>query len=145
MKARKEKLERLVDDVVSSYHSGFNKAIHNYSEILRLFTKAQDQVDEIKQSLHDARVRLGSHSKILQQQWNASVMLKAFLETLDRVEELLNLSSKAERAAKQERFAEALQSVQGALALMERTGLKEVGQLGEVQDKLNRLKADLGG
>ena len=42
-------------------------------------------------------------------------------------------------------LAEALQSVQGALALMERTGLKEVGQLEEVQSKLDRLKADLGG
>ena len=63
MKARKEKLERLVDDVVSSYHSGFNKAIHNYSEILRLFTKAQDQVEELKDlclASFSSQVRRGS-------------------------------------------------------------------------------------
>ena len=33
-----------MDDVVQSYHNGFNKAIHNYSRILRLFSESKDQV-----------------------------------------------------------------------------------------------------
>ena len=32
-----------MDDVVQSYHNGFNKAIHNYSRILRLFSESKDQ------------------------------------------------------------------------------------------------------
>ena len=36
-------MEDLVDDVVQSYHNGFNKAIHNYSRILRLFSESKDQ------------------------------------------------------------------------------------------------------
>ena len=34
-----------MDDVVQGYHSGFNKAIHNYSRILDLFSIAQTEVE----------------------------------------------------------------------------------------------------
>lgn len=37
-------IEELVDAVVEGYHSGFNKSIHNYSQILRLFTESKLQV-----------------------------------------------------------------------------------------------------
>lgn len=30
--------------MVEGYHSGFNKSIHNYSQILRLFTESKMQV-----------------------------------------------------------------------------------------------------
>lgn len=36
--------EELVDAVVEGYHAGFNKSIHNYSLILRLFTESRLQV-----------------------------------------------------------------------------------------------------
>ena len=44
LRAQRERVEDLVDDVVQSYHNGFNKAIHNYSRILRLFSESKDQV-----------------------------------------------------------------------------------------------------
>ena len=34
----------MVDEVVDCYHNGFAKAIHNYSEILDLFSEAKLQV-----------------------------------------------------------------------------------------------------
>ena len=37
-------IEELVDAVVEGYHGGFNKSIHNYSQILRLFTESKLQV-----------------------------------------------------------------------------------------------------
>lgn len=37
-------MEELVDAVVEGYHSGFNTSIHNYSQILRLFTESKLQV-----------------------------------------------------------------------------------------------------
>ncbi len=37
-------IEELVDAVVEGYHAGFNKSIHNYSQILRLFTESKLQV-----------------------------------------------------------------------------------------------------
>lgn len=37
-------VDGLVDDVVATYHNGFNKAIHNYSQILQLFADTKAQV-----------------------------------------------------------------------------------------------------
>ena len=47
LRAQRERVEDLVDDVVQSYHNGFNKAIHNYSRILRLFSESKDQVERV--------------------------------------------------------------------------------------------------
>jgi len=44
LKSQQESIEQLVDTVVQGYHSGFNKAIHNYSQILHLFSVSKDQV-----------------------------------------------------------------------------------------------------
>ena len=46
LKAQQETIEQLVDNVVQGYHSGFNKAIHNYSQILHLFSVAKDQASQ---------------------------------------------------------------------------------------------------
>ena len=40
----RETIEDLVDEVVDCYHSGFAKAIHNYSQILDLFSESKLQV-----------------------------------------------------------------------------------------------------
>ncbi len=44
LRAQRERVDRLVDEVVQDYHAGFNKSIHNYSQILVLFTQAKEQV-----------------------------------------------------------------------------------------------------
>ena len=51
LRDRQQRVEALVDDIVKGYHGGFNKSIHNYSEILRLFTEAQTQGKSIRTSL----------------------------------------------------------------------------------------------
>jgi hypothetical protein len=43
LRAQRERVDCLVDDVVQEYHSGFNKSIHNYSQILVRFTQAKEQ------------------------------------------------------------------------------------------------------
>ncbi len=44
LRDQRQVVEETVDDIVQGYHSGFNKAIHNYSQILRLFSDAKSQV-----------------------------------------------------------------------------------------------------
>lgn len=39
-----QKCEGMIDNVVDSYHMGFNRAIQNYSKILQLFNDSQSQV-----------------------------------------------------------------------------------------------------
>lgn len=60
LRAQRERVEDLVDDVVQSYHNGFNKAIHNYSRILRLFSESKDQVSlQSWTSVHTLQMRIG--------------------------------------------------------------------------------------
>jgi hypothetical protein len=44
LRMQRERVEQFVDEVVQSYHNGFNKAIHNYSRILHLFSESKEQV-----------------------------------------------------------------------------------------------------
>ena len=43
LRAQRERVDVLVDQVVQDYHAGFNKSIHNYSQILVLFTQAKEE------------------------------------------------------------------------------------------------------
>jgi len=140
LKARKGRLEALVDDVVSSYHAGFNKAIHNYSEILRLFTGAQGQVDLLRQSLGGAKMRLGAQSALLEQEWKASVELGAFAEVLERVGELFERMERAEELAHQRRFREAAAAASRALTLARDPGLRDIGAVSEARKRLEQLE-----
>lgn len=44
LREQKEAVEVLVDSVVDTYYSGFNKSLQNYSQILRLFSESRSQV-----------------------------------------------------------------------------------------------------
>ena len=44
LRQQREVIEGLVDDVVECFHNGFAKAIHNYSQILQLFSDSRTQV-----------------------------------------------------------------------------------------------------
>lgn len=44
LREQRAAIEEMVDAVVEGYHAGFNKSIHNYSLILRLFTESRLQV-----------------------------------------------------------------------------------------------------
>lgn len=68
LRGQRDTIEGLVDEVVQGYHNGFNKAIHNYSQILQLFSNCKSHVNTLRSSLEQAKVQLGSQSRSLQQQ-----------------------------------------------------------------------------
>jgi len=68
LRGQRDTIEELVDEVVSGYHNGFNKAIHNYSQILQLFADCKTHVNTLRSSLQEAKGQLGAQSRSLQQQ-----------------------------------------------------------------------------
>ena len=44
LSVQRDAIDGLVDEVVEVYHVGFNKAIHNYSQILANFADSKNQV-----------------------------------------------------------------------------------------------------
>ena len=71
LRGQRDTIEGLVDEVVQGYHNGFNKAIHNYSQILQLFANCKTHVNTLRTSLQEAKGQLGAQSKNLQQQVKA--------------------------------------------------------------------------
>ncbi|CAI7818343.1 unnamed protein product, partial [Closterium sp. NIES-54] len=82
----RDTIEVLVDDVVQAYHQGFNKAIHNYSQILKLFSESAEQMSELKASLAEARRLLSNRHKQLQQLWCRSITLRHVISLIDQID-----------------------------------------------------------
>lgn len=82
LREQRDTIEGLVDEVVQGYHNGFNKAIHNYSQILQLFANCKTHVNALRSSLQEAKGQLGAQSRNLQQQVNYSGAAALALGTL---------------------------------------------------------------
>ena len=96
LRDRQQRVEALVDDIVKGYHGGFNKSIHNYSEILRLFTEAQTQGKSIRTSLLALKKQLGTRTTQLRGHWQRSNALRHTLNILDDIEKVAHVPNKVD-------------------------------------------------
>ncbi|KAL6586439.1 exocyst subunit [Orobanche minor] len=124
LKEQSDIIEEVVDEVVHVYHGGFNKAIQNYSQILRLFSESAQSIGVLKVDLADAKKLLGAHNKQLHQLWYRSVTLRHIISLLDQIEGIAKVPARIEKLIAEGQFYAAVQShVQSAL-MLEREGLQ---------------------
>lgn len=88
LKEQSDIIEEVVDEVVHSYHSGFNRAIQNYSQILKLFSESTESISVLKVDLGEAKRRLSARNKQLHQLWYRSVTLRHIISLLDQIEDI---------------------------------------------------------
>ncbi|GAV67313.1 LOW QUALITY PROTEIN: Sec8_exocyst domain-containing protein [Cephalotus follicularis] len=143
LKDQSDVVEEVVDEVVHAYHSGFNKAIQNYSQILRLFSESTESIAVLKVDLADAKKRLGTRSKQLHQLWYRSVTLRHIISLLDQIEGMAKVPARIEKLIAEKQFYAAVQlHVQSSL-MLEREGLQTVGALQDVRSELTKLRGVL--
>lgn len=143
LKEQSDVVEEVVDEVVHAYHGGFNKAIQNYSQILRLFSESAESIKTLKVDLAEAKKRLGNRSKQLHQLWYRSVTLRHIISLLDQIEGIAKVPSRIEKLIAEKQFYAAVQvHVQSAL-MLEREGLQTVGALQDVRTELTKLRGVL--
>jgi exocyst complex component 4 len=143
LKEQSDIVEEVVDEVVHAYHSGFNKAIQNYSQILRLFSESTQSIGALKVDLADAKKLLGAHNKQLHQLWYRSVTLRHIIALLDQIEGIAKIPGRIEKLVAEKQFYAAVQlHVQSAL-MLEREGLQTVGALQDVRSELTKLRGSL--
>ncbi|XP_031105855.1 exocyst complex component SEC8 [Ipomoea triloba] len=136
-------IEDVVDEVVHAYHGGFNKAIQNYSQILRLFSESAQSIAVLKGDLSDAKKLLGTRNKQLHQLWYRSVTLRHIMTLLDQIEGIAKVPARIEKLISEKKFYAAVQlQVQSAL-MLEREGLQTVGALQDVRSELTKLRGIL--
>ncbi|KAK6233942.1 hypothetical protein QUC31_006348 [Theobroma cacao] len=143
LKDQSDVVEDVVDEVVHAYHSGFNKAIQNYSQILRLFSESTESIGVLKVDLAEAKKRLGARNKQLHQLWYRSVTLRHIISLLDQIEGIAKVPARIEKLISEKQFYAAAQlHVQSSL-MLEREGLQMVGALQDVRSELTKLRGVL--
>ncbi|XP_065861564.1 exocyst complex component SEC8 [Euphorbia lathyris] len=143
LKEQSDVVEEVVDEVVHAYHSGFNKAIQNYSQILRLFSESAESIDTLKIDLAEAKKRLGTRNKQLHQLWYRSVTLRHIISLLDQIEGIAKVPSRIEKLILEKQFYAAVQLHVQSSIMLEREGLQSVGALQDVRSELTKLRGVL--
>ncbi|XVF83080.1 hypothetical protein PTKIN_Ptkin16aG0103900 [Pterospermum kingtungense] len=143
LKEQSDVVEDVVDEVVHAYHGGFNKAIQNYSQILRLFSESTESVGVLKVDLAEAKKRLGVRNKQLHQLWYRSVTLRHIISLLDQIEGIAKVPARIEKLISEKQYYAAVQlHIQSAL-MLEREGLQTVGALQDIRSELTKLRGVL--
>ncbi|CAJ1976727.1 unnamed protein product [Sphenostylis stenocarpa] len=142
LKEQSDIIEDVVDEVVHSYHSGFNRAIQNYSQILKLFSESTDSISVLKVDLAEAKKRLSARNKQLHQLWYRSVTLRHIISLLDQIEDIAKVPARIEKLITEKQFYAAVQLDVQSILMLER-GLQNVGALQDVRSDLTKLRGVL--
>nr|XP_010942478.1 exocyst complex component SEC8 isoform X2 [Elaeis guineensis] len=143
LKEQSDLIEDIVDEVVHSYHHGFNKAIQNYSHILRLFSESAESISVLKVDMAEAKKLLGSRNKQLHQLWYRSLTLRHILSLLDQVEGVAKVPARIEKLIIEKQLYAAVQLLVQSTLMLEREGLQVVGALQDVRSELTKLRGVL--
>ncbi|KAG8380542.1 hypothetical protein BUALT_Bualt06G0026400 [Buddleja alternifolia] len=140
LKEQSDIIEEVVDEVVHAYHGGFNKAIQNYSQILRLFSESAQSIGALKTDLAEAKKLLGAHNRQLHQLWYRSVTLRHIISLLDQIEGIAKVPARIEKLIAEKQFYAAVQLHVQSTLMLEREGLQTVGALQDVRSELTKLR-----
>lgn len=143
LKEQSDLIEDVVDEVVHSYHHGFNKAIQNYSQILRLFSESAESISVLKVDMAEAKKLLGSRNKQLRQLWYRSLTLRHILSLLDQIEGVAKVPARIEKLITEKQLYAAVQLLVQSTLVLEREGLQVVGSLQDVRSELTKLRGVL--
>ncbi|KAJ1258183.1 hypothetical protein BS78_10G055500 [Paspalum vaginatum] len=143
LKEQSDLIEDVVDEVVHAYHHGFNKAIQNYSQILRLFSESAESITGLKGEMTEAKKLLGRKNKHLGQLWYRSLTLRHVLSLLDQVEDVAKVPARIENLMAEKQLYAAVQLHVQSMLMLEREGLQAVGALQDVRSDLTKLRGVL--
>ncbi|KAG6728356.1 hypothetical protein I3842_02G169100 [Carya illinoinensis] len=127
LKEQSDVVEEVVNEVVHAYHSGFNKAIQNYSQV----------------DLAEAKKHLSTRNKQLHQLWYRSVTLRHIISLLDQIEGIAKVPARIEKLIADKQFYAAVQLHVQSTLMLEREGLQTVGALQDVRSELTKLRGVL--
>ncbi|CAM0911352.1 unnamed protein product [Alopecurus aequalis] len=143
LKEQSDLIEDVVDEVVHAYHHGFNKAIQNYSQILRLFSESAESITGLKGEMAEAKALLGRKNQHLGQLWYRSLTLRHVISLLDQVEDVAKVPARIENLMAEKQLYAAVQLHVQSMLMLEREGLQAVGALQEVRSDLTKLRGAL--
>ncbi|KAK3254412.1 hypothetical protein CYMTET_36372, partial [Cymbomonas tetramitiformis] len=140
LRSHHAQVESVVDEVVERYHTGFNKAIQNYSQILRLFSDSEDRVNNLRSNLQETGTRAVVRGSTLYNQWSRSITLAEILRILEQIESAIKVPQQLQQLAAEKSFDAAATLLQDTNAMIQRNQLSQVGALRALQVELTEWK-----
>ncbi|KAL8210634.1 hypothetical protein R6Q57_005071 [Mikania cordata] len=143
LKDQSDIVEEVVDEVVQTYHGGFNRAIQNYSQILRLFSESTQSIGKLKVDLGNAKKVISARNKQLHQLWYRSMTLRHIISLLDQIENIAQVPTRINKLIDENQLYAAVQVHVQSARMLEREGLQTVGALQNVRSELAKLRGVL--
>ncbi|KAL8241160.1 hypothetical protein R6Q59_014515 [Mikania micrantha] len=143
LKDQSDIVEEVVDEVVQTYHGGFNRAIQNYSQILRLFSESTQSIGKLKVDLGNAKKVISARNKQLHQLWYRSMTLRHIISLLDQIENIAQVPTRINKLIDENQLYAAVQVHVQSARMLEREGLQTVGALQDVRSELAKLRGVL--
>eukprot|EP00873_Tetraselmis_striata_P042467 jgi/Tetstr1/462731/TSEL_007694.t1 len=143
LRSQQQGVESLVDDVVRTYHNGFNKALQNYSGILRHFSSAEEEVATLRRALEDSRKRLGAKSRHLQAQWRKNITFSDTIRLLDDIQSIVELPEQIRALEKDKDWTEAIALLLEGCNKLARDELSKVEGLSTLRKDMVELRQSL--
>lgn len=143
LKDQSDIVEEVVDEVVQTYHGGFNRAIQNYSQILRLFSESTQSIGKLKVDLGNAKRVISARNKQLHQLWYRSMTLRHIISLLDQIENIAQVPDRINKLIDENQFYAAVQVHVQSARMLEREGLQTVGALQDIRSELTKLRGVL--
>ncbi|PRW57112.1 exocyst complex component SEC8 [Chlorella sorokiniana] len=143
LREQRAAIEEMVDAVVEGYHAGFNKSIHNYSLILRLFTESRLQLESLRRSLEAAKRRLSAQSRHMVSQYQRDLQLSDTLRLLDDIQGCTEVPARVQRLEESKEWPMAVSVLLDGCNKLAREELQAVGALRELAEEMGRRRAGL--
>ncbi|KAL6779653.1 SEC8 [Auxenochlorella protothecoides x Auxenochlorella symbiontica] len=145
LRAQSAAVDALVTDVVDTYYAGFNRAIQNYSHILKLFSDARVQLSTLRQTLGTSLQQFDIRLAHVHSLWQRHMLAAETLRLLGDVEAVLAVPSRLADLQQSKSWSAAVSTLVDACDRLARAELAGVGALHPARQGMAAARASLVG
>ena len=138
-----QRLQDALRAVVNEHHQGFNSSIGTFHQIQASIQSSHDRVRTVRESLVQAKINLSSAKPEYQNLSASSRNYAEMLDTLHTIEQVQQVPDKLEASISEKRFLAAVDSLRGALRLMRKPEMEDIGALGDIRVYLSNQEHSL--
>ena len=134
-----------VDTVVGAHYTSFNQSLQKYSDILQLFSRSQDGLQRLRNTLNTAGRQLNPESKNLKDVYLQDIVLSETIRILGDVETASLVPDKVAVLEEKEEWTEAVRILVDGCNRVAREELQDISALEHVRLQLVECRISLLG
>jgi exocyst complex component 4 len=128
-----KQLQRALKAIVNEHHQGFNSSIGTFHKIQSSIQSSQNRLRALKESLAQAKVGLSITRPELRGLATTSQSYEEMLHILTQIEQLRLVTDRLEARISEKRFLTAVDVLQGALRMLRKPEMDNIGALSDLR------------